>query len=129
MEVESREQSRPQRAVGNSSRLARGRVRGSKPSDKAESVVSRDAVRAWPVVFDENGRLAKPPAGSKHRDAIVATEDGKPAKRHRRTSGTLAEQVADLAARGMVTTAIADALNISDRRTKQILRSVLQAAA
>ena len=66
---------------------------------------------------------------SKHAKAIVATEDGAPAKRRRRTSSTLAEQVSDLAARRMVVTAIADALNISDRRTKQILREILPLAA
>ena len=34
---------------------------GKRPSGKAESVVSPEALRASPVKFDENGKLAKPP--------------------------------------------------------------------
>jgi len=93
-----------------------------------ESVVNPDAMHSWPVVFDATGKIRRPPEESKHRNAVVATEDGRQAKRHRRTTSSLTMQVADLAARGMVVTAIADALNISDRRTKQILRGLPTAA-
>jgi hypothetical protein len=33
---------------------------GKRPSGKAESVVSPEALRAYPVTFDANGKLAKP---------------------------------------------------------------------
>jgi hypothetical protein len=42
-------------------------------------------------------------------------------KRHRRTSSTLRSNVIELRARRLVDTAIADALNIADRRVREIL--------
>jgi hypothetical protein len=44
-------------------------------------------------------------------------------KRRRRTTPTLRSQVLELRARGLVPEAIADALNISDRRCRSLLRS------
>jgi hypothetical protein len=44
-------------------------------------------------------------------------------KRQRRTGPSLKSQVLELRGRGIMPTAIADALNISDRRVREILRA------
>lgn len=50
------------------------------------------------------------------------------AKRMRRTTPNVRGQVLELASRGTVTEAIADVLNLSDRRVREILASEQQAA-
>jgi hypothetical protein len=45
------------------------------------------------------------------------------AKRHRRTTPNLREQVLALHARGLVASAIADTLNVADRRVREILKA------
>lgn len=83
-----------------------------------ESVVSADVKLAWPVVYTEAG-MAPPPPGSKFSGRAVK-EDTK--KRSRPTTPTLRSQVLELQKRGVVLTAIADTLNVSDRRVKEIVR-------
>ena len=102
---------------------------GSKPSGKAESVVSPEALRAWPVRFDENGKLAKPPADSKHHGVEVVTETRGKTKpyRRRRSSAQLRQEVIDLNKRGLVVAAIANQLNVADRRVKEILAEAVAA--
>lgn len=51
------------------------------------------------------------------------------AKRQQRTSATLRQEVVDLRERGLVPSAIADALNVSDRRVASILRELRAEAA
>lgn len=53
-------------------------------------------------------------------DMKLRREPSKP-KRSRRTTGELRGQVLELRSRGLVGTAIADALNVSDRRVNTIL--------
>jgi hypothetical protein len=53
--------------------------------------------------------------------ALLAHRNGKPTARQRRTTATLRAQVVELDRRGLVRAAIADALNISDRRVADIL--------
>jgi hypothetical protein len=86
-----------------------------------ESGVNPEAVvHSWPIVFDATGKLRRPPAASKHRDAVVAAPKMNAPKRRRRTSPELVAQVRELIARGLVLTAIGDALNISDRRVREL---------
>ena len=72
-------------------------------------------------------------------DGIRATADmhgldlrvrpqGQRPKRRRRTSAQLRQEVAELRGRGMVPAAIADALNVSDRRLAGLLRELGVAA-
>lgn len=56
--------------------------------------------------------------------ALLARSNGKPAARRRATTPALVEQVAELQRRGLVPAAIADALNISDRRARGLLAKV-----
>ena len=104
-----------------------GVVYGGKAGKGTESVVGPDALRSWPVRFDENGKLATPPADSKHRDAVVTTAAKPKPYRRRRSSAQLAAEVVDLHKRGLVPVAIANELNVSDRRTKAILAQAVAA--
>ena len=67
MEVEPREQSRPPRAVGSSPSWARTDLRQRQAWPGTESVVNPEAVHSWPVTFDANGKIRRPPKESKHR--------------------------------------------------------------
>ncbi len=60
-------------------------------------------------------------------DLRVKSQTGRP-KRRRRTSEDLRREVAELRGRGMVPSAIADVLNVSDRRVSALLREMAQAA-
>ena len=60
-------------------------------------------------------------------DLSIRKRTGQP-KRRRRTSEELRRDVAELRGRGMVPLAIADTLNVSDRRVSEILRELGQAA-
>ena len=60
-------------------------------------------------------------------DLSIRKRTGEP-KRRRRTSEQLRREVAELRGRGMVPLAIADSLNVSDRRVSEILRELGQAA-
>lgn len=59
--------------------------------------------------------------------AVELAEDN--GTRKRRTSNTMREQVRALQARGVIPAAIADTLNISDRRVRQLLAEPLEIAA
>jgi hypothetical protein len=61
-------------------------------------------------------------------DLRVKRDRARP-KRQRRTSANLKAQVLQLHTRGMVPTAIADVLNVSDRRVKELLRELALEAA
>jgi hypothetical protein len=98
-----------------------------KPGTGTESVIGPEALRSWPVVFDENGKLAKPPADSKHHGAVVTTAAKPRPYRRRRSSAQLTADVIDLHERGLVPVAIANQLNVSDRRIKAILAQAVAA--
>ena len=80
-----------------------------------------EALRGWPVVLDENGKLAKPPADSKHHGARSAPRSKGVPNKHRRTTAELVAQVRELRGRGLFSLQFADSLNLSDRRVKQII--------
>ncbi len=61
-------------------------------------------------------------------DLRVRTQGQRP-KRRRRTSEDLRREVAELRARGMVPAAIADTLNVADRRVQALLRELDAVAA
>jgi hypothetical protein len=61
-------------------------------------------------------------------DLRVKTQTGRP-KRRRRTSEELRREVAELRGRGMVPAAIADTLNVADRRVGAIFRELDAVAA
>jgi len=93
-----------------------------------ESVVSEAAKFSWPVFTDADGTLAPPPPGSKFARSSSALAEIKadPAtkKRQRRTSLPLRAQVLSLRRRGLVPSAIANALNVSDARVRAVLKQV-----
>ena len=98
-----------------------GLVYAGKAGTGTESIVNPDALPAWPIRFDGNGKLAKPPADSKHHDAVVTTAAKPKPYRRRRSSAQLTAEVIDLHKRGLVPVAIGNQLNVSDRRIKAIL--------
>ena len=55
-------------------------------------------------------------------ELVVRDADAKRPRRSRRTTAALEAQVVDLRARGLIPTAIADTLNLADRRVQEILR-------
>jgi hypothetical protein len=79
-------------------------------------IVSPEARFAYPVEHGPDGIFLTPPAGSKFAAKAA------PPKRRRRTSDDLVAEVVQLASEGKMRTAIADAVNISDRRVRDILR-------
>ena len=117
-----------------------------------ESVVSPEAKFAYPVTFNEDGALLRSPEGSRfhtitaemfrrHADKFgpesvreTAAELGvelsrstvtparKAPKFRRRTTASLTRDVREMRGRGVVVTAIADSLNISDRRVKELIK-------
>lgn len=92
-----------------------------------ESVVNPYAVHSWPVTFDATGKIrrqSKQSKQSKHRDAVVTVPKADAPKRRRRTSPELFAQVPELIDRGLGLIAVGDALNISDRRVKLIVRDL-----
>lgn len=62
------------------------------------------------------------------RDLRVRSQGQRP-KRRRRTPEDLRRQVEELPARGIVGVAIADALNVADRRVQRLLRELEAGAA
>jgi DNA-binding NarL/FixJ family response regulator len=79
------------------------------------------------VTFDAGGKFAKPPADSKYHTADVSDATKPKPYRRRRSSRELALEVVDLAERGLVVTAIANQLNVADRRVKTILAQAVPA--
>jgi hypothetical protein len=75
---------------------------GKRPSGKAESVVSPEALRAYPVKFDENGKPAKPPIDSNHDAPDIGAETKGAPKRRRRTTSELGRQLREPAELGLV---------------------------
>jgi hypothetical protein len=65
---------------------------------------------------------------STRQQAVLAAAKSGGGGYKRRTTVPLRHQVADLRQRGLVPTAIADVLNLSDRRVNQILRELKTAA-
>jgi hypothetical protein len=57
------------------------------------------------------------------KQLTVSAAPGSKAKRYRRTTPNLRDQVLGLHARGLVVSAIADALNVADRRVREILKA------
>ena len=60
-----------------------------------------EAVHSWPVTFDANGKIRRPPKESKHRDAVVTAPKAGAPKRRRRTTPELVAQVRELIDRGL----------------------------
>ena len=108
-------------AVGVEAKLARADLRQRQARHRTASVVGPDALRAYPVKFDENGKLAKPPVDSKHHGADLTEATKAKPYRRRRSSAQLKAEVIDLHKRGLVPLAISNQLNVSDRRIKAIL--------
>jgi hypothetical protein len=67
-----------------------------------------------------NRKIRRPTKESKHCDAVVTAPKAGAPKRRRRTTPEFVAQVRELIDRGLGLTAVGDALNISDRRVRQL---------
>lgn len=122
-----------------------------KPGTGRESIVSSAALFAYPLVFNEHGHIAPPPQEAqpiteeslrRHAERFgpegvrevalksstkmsrVAANGPNAPKRRRRTTQDLVEQVTELHTRGLAATAIADTLNLGDRRVREIITAL-----
>jgi hypothetical protein len=85
-----------------------------------ERIAARSVFRAW--LEGEMQAVERLPA----EIALVRRKAGKPsaaASRQRRSTPALREQVVGLHERGLLPTVIADTLNVSDRRVRELLRA------
>ena len=79
----------------------------------------RHSQRFGPELVNETGKLLGVDANVKRQPAKV--------KRQRRTTADVSAQVVELHGRGIVDAAIADTLNLSDRRVREILTTAAAA--
>ena len=123
--------------------LAEARVHGKQLAASREALQMKDEGEYWRL-FNSGGTYrevtfgygyptkSKLPEGSRVVSVTADAEKmkrheekfaGTKAKRQRRSTPNVKGQVLELHSRGVVTPAIADTLNLSDRRVKEIIRT------